>query len=221
LGKAYTYLRMVKLIYFNAKGRAEVARLYFAEAGVEYEDYRFPTNADNDVNPSRPNDAYAAWEKTGKGVWGGQVPALELENGFTLCQTRAIERYIATRWLLMPKDDVEAALADGVIEACNDVQTDVVKVIFGSEESKAAAKKDLLENGIPHHGAKFSALLASYGSGYYGRQFSHADINAYVIWDLANMLTGGAPFGSFPAIKAHCELVASRPRIKAYLAVRK
>ena len=30
-----------KLVYFNARGRAEIARLMFAEAGVEYEDYRF------------------------------------------------------------------------------------------------------------------------------------------------------------------------------------
>ena len=29
-----------KLIYFNIKGRAEVARLLFAEAGQEYEDKR-------------------------------------------------------------------------------------------------------------------------------------------------------------------------------------
>ena len=29
-----------QLIYFNFRGRAEVARLLFAEAGVEYEDTR-------------------------------------------------------------------------------------------------------------------------------------------------------------------------------------
>ena len=31
----------IKLIYLNAKGRAEVIRLVLAQAGVEYEDYRF------------------------------------------------------------------------------------------------------------------------------------------------------------------------------------
>ena len=30
----------VKLIYFNLKGRAELARLILAQAGVEYEDCR-------------------------------------------------------------------------------------------------------------------------------------------------------------------------------------
>ncbi len=30
----------IKLIYFNAKGRAELARLVLAEAGVDYEDQR-------------------------------------------------------------------------------------------------------------------------------------------------------------------------------------
>ena len=30
-----------KLYYFNARGRAEVARIIFAQAGVKYEDIRF------------------------------------------------------------------------------------------------------------------------------------------------------------------------------------
>ena len=32
----------IKLFYFNARGRAELARLILAQAGVEYEDVRFP-----------------------------------------------------------------------------------------------------------------------------------------------------------------------------------
>ena len=31
----------LKLMYFNLRGRAEMARLVLAQAGVEYEDFRF------------------------------------------------------------------------------------------------------------------------------------------------------------------------------------
>ena len=31
----------IKLVYFNAKGRAELSRLILAQAGVEYDDVRF------------------------------------------------------------------------------------------------------------------------------------------------------------------------------------
>ena len=41
----YQYYNMpnYKLTYFNVKGRAEVIRLIFAAAGVEYEDIRLTT----------------------------------------------------------------------------------------------------------------------------------------------------------------------------------
>ena len=32
--------KIYKLIYFNLRGRAELARLIFAQAGVEYDDHR-------------------------------------------------------------------------------------------------------------------------------------------------------------------------------------
>ena len=35
-----------KLYYFNLRGRAELARLIFAYAGVEYEDVRFDRNTE-------------------------------------------------------------------------------------------------------------------------------------------------------------------------------
>ena len=36
----YSKIRKMKLIYFNARGRAELARLILAQAGIQYEDKR-------------------------------------------------------------------------------------------------------------------------------------------------------------------------------------
>jgi len=42
-----------KLVYFDAMGRAELARLIFAEAGVEYEDKRVPGDQWPAYKPSK------------------------------------------------------------------------------------------------------------------------------------------------------------------------
>ena len=41
-----------KLIYFNAKGRAELIRLIFAYADVNYDDVRIPRDQWTDMKPS-------------------------------------------------------------------------------------------------------------------------------------------------------------------------
>ncbi len=41
-----------KLIYFNLRGRAEISRLLFAHAGVEYEDKRVASEEFQALKPS-------------------------------------------------------------------------------------------------------------------------------------------------------------------------
>ena len=43
----------MKLIYFNLKGRAELARLILAQAGVEYEDCRINKAEWQSLKPSK------------------------------------------------------------------------------------------------------------------------------------------------------------------------
>ena len=42
-----------KLTYFNLRGRAEVTRLLFAQAGVEFEDYRIEAEEWSKLKPSK------------------------------------------------------------------------------------------------------------------------------------------------------------------------
>ena len=46
-GKTY------KLIYFNLRGRAELARLILAQAGVEYDDHRIEKESWPELKPSK------------------------------------------------------------------------------------------------------------------------------------------------------------------------
>ena len=41
-----------KLLYFNVKGRAELARLIFAYAGQKYEDVRYTSEEFAEIKPS-------------------------------------------------------------------------------------------------------------------------------------------------------------------------
>ena len=43
----------IKLTYFNVRGRAEIARLILAQAGVEYEDHRIPREDWPKIKPSK------------------------------------------------------------------------------------------------------------------------------------------------------------------------
>ena len=45
----------IKLTYFNLRGRAEVARLILAQAGVEYEDHRIEREDWVKLKPSKKN----------------------------------------------------------------------------------------------------------------------------------------------------------------------
>ena len=206
----------IKMIYFNARGRAEGARLILAEGKIEYEDYRFPTNHDNDTNPSRMNDAFLAIEP--RLTWG-QVPAMEVGSTM-ITQTRAIERYVAKRAGLIPEDAVQAAFVDSVAEALTDLQAEVIKTMWGKPEDVEAAKKEFAECILPRFGGQFSAVLTNSGSGFYGKEFCYVDLLSYALWDMINTHSGGKVLDAFPLIKGHCETVASRPSIKAYIAAR-
>merc|ERR1711962_1895763 len=63
----------IKLTYFNARGRAEPARLILAQAGIEYEDIRIEREEWAALKPKVPM---------------GQLPCMEVE-GKTICQSMA------------------------------------------------------------------------------------------------------------------------------------
>ena len=82
-----------KLVYFNFRGRAEVARYVLAAAGQEYEDLRFERED---------------WPKHKLNAPLGQVPYLEVNDGsntFVLSQSVAIgiKIKLSSFWVLIRK----------------------------------------------------------------------------------------------------------------------
>ena len=89
-----------KVIYFNGRGRAELARLLLAAAGQQYEDVRFEKEKWPEHKASTPF---------------GQVPVLEVTEGgktLKLSQSLAIARFLARRFNLDGKTDFDKAEVD-------------------------------------------------------------------------------------------------------------
>ncbi|WP_437636343.1 glutathione S-transferase family protein [Sorangium sp. So ce854] len=105
----------MKLIYFAARGRVEVARLMMELCGVPYED-EF-VSLESWVRPDSK-------ERFLKCTPFGQLPVLE-DGELTLCQSQAINRHLARKLGLYGDTLEETARIDEVAETAYEVLMDV------------------------------------------------------------------------------------------------
>ena len=98
-----------KLVYFNLKGRAESSRILFELAKQKYEDYRAE---------------FSEWPELKLKQVFQQLPVLEItEDGkkSVIAQSHTIERFLASRFGLDGKNDIERAHCDMVAEQVRDI----------------------------------------------------------------------------------------------------
>uniref|UniRef100_T1I2U0 glutathione transferase n=1 Tax=Rhodnius prolixus TaxID=13249 RepID=T1I2U0_RHOPR len=105
-----------KLMYFNARGKAEHIRFIFAYAGVDYTDYRIPKEKWPDMKKTMPF---------------GVVPVLEIEGVGLVGQSNAIARYLAQRYGLAGKDPHEALQCDALVDTLADLKKKFCKDTLG------------------------------------------------------------------------------------------
>eukprot|EP01094_Clydonella_sp_ATCC50884_P023403 TRINITY_DN559_c0_g1_i1.p1 TRINITY_DN559_c0_g1~~TRINITY_DN559_c0_g1_i1.p1 ORF type:complete len:210 (-),score=93.68 TRINITY_DN559_c0_g1_i1:177-806(-) len=131
------------ITYFAARGRAELARVVLASAGVQWEEVH--------LNP----ETLGELKKTDKLAFG-QVPLYE-DGDVTLVQSMAIARYAARKHGLMG-DAKQAAYADMVIDGWNDVVNKIVPLLYPTkkEEEYQAFVNDV----APGKVADFERLVA-------------------------------------------------------------
>lgn len=115
-----------KLIYFNARGRAENARLIFAQAGVDFEDERIERDNWPQLKQSKPTCKKPWMDQWFLQIFStaipfGQLPALVTSDGTTIIQSIAIARYLAREYNLAGKNNVEMAQADMYVDCLTDM----------------------------------------------------------------------------------------------------
>ncbi|KAL6437607.1 hypothetical protein ACFW04_004199 [Cataglyphis niger] len=137
-----------KLIYFNARGRAEHIRYIFAYAGIDYIDERIT------------NDC---WPELKKSMPYGMLPVLEI-NGKPIAQSNAVARYLAREHNLTGRDEWESMLCDVLVDTLGDLKQFIFQYrteedLFKKEEKKAK----LLKETIPFYLNKFEQTVAENG----------------------------------------------------------
>jgi len=129
----------MKLVYFNGRGLAETSRLLFAISGVEYDDFRYPLKVVDMKTWEMEREEFNNDKEEGKLVLSmNKLPALHLDNGEVLCQSKTIERYLAKQFGMMGDTDFEFARIDSVCECVRDFKDAYQKVrrLEGEEREK-------------------------------------------------------------------------------------
>uniref|UniRef100_UPI001438F0E8 hematopoietic prostaglandin D synthase-like n=1 Tax=Bombus vancouverensis nearcticus TaxID=2705178 RepID=UPI001438F0E8 len=133
-----------KLIYFNARGRAEHIRYIFAYTGIEYTDERIPEELWPEYKDSMPYK---------------KLPVLEID-GKPVAQSNAVARYLARKYDLMGKDEWDAMICDELVDTLGDLKQAICYYrMEENPEKKKARKNQLLNETIPFYLTKFDQII--------------------------------------------------------------
>ncbi|TMS36820.1 hypothetical protein L596_003898 [Steinernema carpocapsae] len=201
-----------RLIYFDREGRAEVSRLMFHDANVNFEDHRIQFDDWPSLKSSFPNE---------------QLPVLEY-NGKQLSQSDAINRFLAKLFGYHGVSEWDCARIDEIVSTFADVVSQLVAVIL---EDNAKAKIEKYNNAMEHHVYPFYQMLETRlqaknnHNWLVGNDISLADFALFnVTWNLHH--NKGFPDNTFPLedfnlLSLIVQRVGSRPNLKHYLANKK
>ena len=186
-----------KLTYFGGRGRAEIIRLIFAQAGVQYEDKRITKEEWGELKPSTPN---------------GSVPILEV-GGKTLGGSFPIARLVAERHGLAGSNDLENAEIASIMDLLGDLFLAFVRAHFleKDETRKAELKKKFDEEDAPKYLSFLEKRVA--GGWLYGSKVTYVDL---AFFNFSGHLSDEA-LAKFPGLKSVKENVGALPNIAKWL----
>jgi len=204
------------LIYFAARGRAELIRLVLAEAGVDYQEH--VVGHGTPPVGGRPTD-FAALKATGTLPFEA-VPVWEEPNGLRLAQSAAIANHIARTHGLLGRDPIEQAQCEQLLGAVDDVRLEMRKLATVVADQRPAVRAELASATLPRWLGYLDRLLRKNGGGtgyVVGASITIADL---ALWYLLEMIRDngfGEALGRYPSLVAFAKRIESRPRIVEYL----
>ncbi|XP_029636557.1 S-crystallin 3-like [Octopus sinensis] len=101
------------LHYFNHRGRAEICRMLFAAAGVQYNDRRIE---------------YSEWNNMRSKMPCHMVPMLEIDNRHQIPQSMAIAMYLAREFGFHGKNNMDMARVDYISDCFYDIMDDYMRM---------------------------------------------------------------------------------------------
>lgn len=205
------------LIYFAARGRAEVIRLVLAEAGVEYSELH--VGRGSPPSNGRPTDL-AALKASGDLPFGA-VPVWEEPDGFRLAQSAAIANHLARRYGMRGKSALEEARCDEVLGAVDDVRAELRKLAVAPPEGRAAVRGELESNVLPRWFENLEKILGPQlkKTGFScGPSLTVADLALWHTIEMTRDNGFATVLKACPALLAFADRIAARPHIASYLA---
>jgi len=190
-----------------------VIRLIFAVAGVEYEDVRI----------EREN-----WpaEKEKLNLPFGQMPLLTVE-GQTFCQSISISRYLAEKFGLAGKSELEKLRTDMVVHCVEDMAMAFVVIFRETDpERKAQLSQKYATEQLPVFYANFEKLLKENKNGdlfFVGDSLTVADLTFYHYATMYVTFCGQelkVLMKDHPKILALIERVEKLPKVAEWIAKR-
>jgi glutathione S-transferase len=204
------------LIYFAARGRAEIIRLILAEAGIDYQEH--PVGHGTPPVGGRPTDLKAL-QATALLPFGA-VPVWEEPDGFVLAQSVAIASYLARTHGLAGKTARDAARCDELLGACDDVRMELRKLATAGPEARATLREQLASEFLPRWFGYFDRRLQANQSGgplLVGDVVTVADLALWYLIEMCRDNGFSAAVAAYPSLLGHAERVGSRPRIAEYV----
>ncbi|XP_020280143.1 glutathione S-transferase-like [Pseudomyrmex gracilis] len=194
-----------RLIYFNARGRAEHIRYIFAHTGIDYIDERIS------------NDR---WPELKKSMPYGMLPVLEID-GKPIAQSNAVARYLAREHNLAGKDEWESMLCDVLVDTLGDLKQFIFQYRTEEDSFKKEEKKArLLRETIPFYLNKFEQTVADNGGYAVGSTTTWADFVFTVALENFENIFGAAALENYPALRGLKKRVHEIPAIAEWLARR-
>nr|AYN44507.1 glutathione S-transferase S13 [Brachionus rotundiformis] len=200
-------MSLYKLTYFNGRGRAELARLIFAAAGVSFEDETFP---------------FSEWPGNFKADTPlGQVPYLTID-GEKIPQSIAFSRMLAKRFNMVGNDEFEQLRTDVVVDTVTDLQNNhYLREYDETVIDNQAAMEKFKSDEIPVHLERIEKIVSLYGNEGFsvGNSLKWSDLHVY---DITSSMLKFDPniLNKYPKIQAIRKTVETNEKIAAYLKAR-
>lgn len=191
-----------KLIYFNARGKAEHIRFIFAYAGVEYEDERISQDK---------------WPELKRKMPFGMLPVLEID-GKLVGQSNSIARYLAKQYGLAGRDEWESLQCDMLVDTLSDLKQELFQYRMEPDQFKKEEKKIvLMKEKIPFYLNKFEKVVAENRGYSVGNAITWTDFVFAVSLENFELIFGKESLDRYPSLRALKEKVYSLPGIQEWL----
>ncbi|XP_029636623.1 S-crystallin 3 [Octopus sinensis] len=202
------------LHYFNHRGRAEICRMLFAAAGVQYNDRRIDCSEWTGMRNQMPCS---------------MLPMLEIDNRHQIPQSMAIARYLAREFGFHGRNNLDMARVDFITDCFYDILDDYMRMYHdkdgrmmfqrsydnGSSSERRTRFQETCRRILPF--MERTLEMRNGGNQFFmGDQMTMADLMCYCA--LENPLTDDTSMlSSYPKLQSLRNRVMSHMKMSPYL----